>query len=111
MYNFNFMNGEKLIDIFDEVLVIQNDKEKVTTIVLTDKRMLFLDYITNDGLEVLRITKGINFTRYKEVYYEIDLNDVRGLDHDEYYRVILNDGTLFEFNNQKLYKLLKGVKK
>ena len=107
MYNFNFIDGEKLIDIFDDVLVKQGDNEKITTIALTDKRLLFLDYInTNDGLDALRIAKGINYTRYKDVYYQIDLNNIDSVDEDENYIVILKDKTVFEFNNEKLYKLL-----
>lgn len=108
MYNFNFMDGEKLIYVFDEVLVIQNDNEKITTIALTDKRILFLDYMTNDGLDALKITKGVNFKRYKEVYYEIDLNDINMLIEEEYYKVMLKDNRSFEFNNKMLYELLKG---
>lgn len=107
MYNFNFIDGEKLIDIFDDVLVKQGDNEKIITIALTDKRLLFLDYInTNDGLDVLRIAKGINYARYKDVYYQIDLNNIDSVDEDENYIVILKDKTVFEFNNEKLYKLL-----
>ena len=104
------MDNEKLIEVFDEVLVIQKDNEKITTIALTDKRILFLDYMTNDGLEVLRIAKGVNFNRCKEVYYEIDLNNISMLMEDEYYKVMLKDNTSFEFNNKKLYKLLEGDK-
>ena len=63
MYNFNFIENEELIEIFDEVLVKQNDNEKITTIAFTNKRLLFLDYITNDGLEALRITNKMNLVR------------------------------------------------
>lgn len=108
MYNFNFMKDERLIEIFEEILVRQNDNEKITTIALTDKRLLFLDYTTNDGLEALRITKGINFTRYKDVYHEINLDNIKSITEEDYYKLILKDNTSFEFNNQKLYELLKG---
>lgn len=109
MYNFNFIENEELIEIFDSVLVKQNNNEKITTIALTNKRLLFLDYVTNDGLEVLRITNKLNLMRTKEVYYTIDLDDIDSIIKDEYYIIKLKDNTLFEFNEQKLYELFKGM--
>lgn len=106
MYNFNFMEDEKLVCVFEDCFIKQNDLEKLTTVALTDKRLLFLDYITNDGLEALRISKGVNFSMIKEVYYEINLSDIEVLKEDEYYMVKLKNGLVFEFNNQELYKLL-----
>ena len=108
MYNFNFVENEELIEVFDEVYIRQNDNEKITTIALTNKRLLFLDYVTNDGLETLRITNKMNLVRNKEVYYQINLEDIKSLSETEYYNIVLKDGTEFEFNNEKLYKILGG---
>ena len=44
MYSLELMNNEEVIRIFDEIFVKQNKNEKITTIVLTNKRLLFLDY-------------------------------------------------------------------
>lgn len=106
MYNFNFIEDEQLIEVFDEVFIKQDDNEKITTIALTNKRLLFLDYVTNDGLEVLRITNKLNLVRNKEVYYQINLIDIKLIKDSGYYKVILMDNTSFEFNNQRLYELL-----
>ena len=106
MYNFNFIEKEKLIEVFDDVYIKQKDNEKITTIALTNKRLLFLDYMTNDGLETLRITNKMNFVRIKEVYYIIDLKNIESIIEDEYYILKLKDGIVINFNNQKLYKLL-----
>ena len=108
MYNFNFIENEELIDVFDEVLVKQNDNEKITTIALTNKRLLFLDYITNDGLEALRITNKMNLVRSKEVYYMIDLDEIEKVYEDEYFIIKLKDNKLIEFNELKLFELLRG---
>ena len=108
MYNFNFIENEELREVFDEVYIRQNDNEKITTIALTNKRLLFLDYITNNGLESLRITNKMNLLRSKDVYYQINLEDITLLSETEYYNVVLKDGTEFEFNNKELYKLLGG---
>ena len=108
MYNFNFIENEELIEILDEVLVKQNDNEKITTIALTNKRLLFLDYITNDGFEALRITNKMNLVRSKEVYYMIDLDEIEKVYEDEYFIIKLKDNTLIEFNELKLFELLRG---
>lgn len=64
MYNFNLNKDEEIIKVFDDVLIRQEGNEKVTTIALTNKRVLFLDYlIENEGLEVLRIARGMNYIK------------------------------------------------
>ena len=108
MYNFNFTSNEELIDVFDEVYIRQNNDEKITTIALTNKRLLFLDYIVNDGLEVLRITNKMNLARIKEVYYSIDLDQIEQIYKDEYFIIKLKDNTSLEFNELKLFELLGG---
>ena len=108
MYNFNFIENEELREVLNEVYVRQNNNEKMTTIALTNKRLLFLDYITNDGLEALRITNKMNLGRSKEVYYSIDLEDIKLLSEKEYYNIVLKNGMEFEFNNKELYELLGG---
>lgn len=109
MYNFELMDNEKVIKIFDEILIKQEDNQKTTTIVLTDKRLLFLDYVTpNEGSEVLRIARGANYIKYKEVYYQIDLNKIVDITKKEYYQVILENKMTFEFDDDELYNLLKS---
>ena len=108
MYNFNFIENEELVEVFDGVYVRQNYNEKITTIALTNKRLLFLDYITNDGLEALRIMNKMNLVRTKEVYYKINLEDIKSLRKTEYYNIVLKDDTEFEFNSEELYELLGG---
>ncbi len=41
MYDFNLINGEEVIKIFDNVWVKQGNNEKNTTIALTNQRLLF----------------------------------------------------------------------
>lgn len=108
MYNLELMNNEEVIRIFDEIFVKQNKNEKITTIVLTNKRLLFLDYlIENEGLEVLRIARGINYIKTKEVYYQINLSDVKNISKNKYHKIVCKNGMSFEFDDDELYKLLK----
>ena len=109
MYNFELMDDEKVIRIFDEVFIKQGENEKNTAIILTNKRLLFLDYINvNEGLEVLRIARGADYIKYKETYYQIDLNDIVDIIKNQYYQVILKNDITFEFDNEELYSLLKS---
>lgn len=108
MYNLDFLEDEKLVGIFDEIFVKQGENKKNTTIALTNMRLLFLDYIVPDeGQEVLRIARGANYFRYKEIYYQIDLKDIAKVTEGEYYQVALKNKVSFEFNNEDLYELLK----
>lgn len=109
MYNFDLINNEEVIKIFDEVFIKQGENEKITTIVLTNKRLLFLDYIIpNEGLEVLRIARGADYIKYKEIYYQIHLNDIVNIIKDEHYQVVLKNKIAFEFNDEELYNLLQS---
>lgn len=110
MYNFNLNKDEEIIKVFDGVLIRQKGNEKVTTIALTNKRVLFLDYlIENEGLGVLRIARGMNYIKYKEVYYQINLNDIESIIKDKFYKVILKNKNSFEFDKGELYSLLEQV--
>ena len=52
----------------------------------------------------------MNLLRIKEIYYQINLEDIKSVQDGEYYQIILKDDTEFEFNNQELYELLGGKK-
>lgn len=110
MYNFGLMDDEELVKVFDEVLVKQGKNEKVTTIAVTNKRLLFLDHgVENEGAEVLRIAREINYFRVKEVYYEINLKDITDVVKDKLYQVILKDNKMFEFYDEELFLLINNV--
>lgn len=111
MYNFNLMNNEEVIAVFDKLFIKQDDNEKITTIALTNKRLLFLDYLVqNEGLEVLRIARGASYPMYKDIYHQTNLDDIEKITNEKSYKVILKDQTYFEFDNKELYDLLKGSK-
>lgn len=108
MYDFSLISGEEVLDIFDNVWVKQGNNEKNTTIALTNKRLLFLEYSKDDPNEVLRTARGLEYPRYKEVYYQIELTNISEVKENENYSIILNDNTYFEFDNNQLFELLKN---
>ena len=107
MYNFDFQKDEELIEVFDDIWVGQGEQEKTTTIALTNQRLLFLDYDPEDMYDNLRIAEGINYTRYKEVYYQIKLTDITNIDKSDTITINLKNGTSFDIDNEELYKLLE----
>lgn len=108
MYNFNLSDNEEVIKIFDKVLITQDNNERITSIVLTNQRLLFCDYINNDQAETLRVARGMDYIKYKEVTHIIYLKDIVSVDKDELYVVSLNNFS-FEFNNEELYFMLNKV--
>ncbi len=106
MYNFVLQKGEETIQIFDDIYIKQGQNEKETTIILTNKRLLFLEYLADDPNEILRIGRGVQYLRAKEVYYEIKLSDIQKISFNKLYKVKLKNNVEFEFEDQNLYKLL-----
>ena len=53
MYNLNLSKNEKLIQIFDNILITNNKEEKTTTMAITNKRLLFLDYLKKQYHEMI----------------------------------------------------------
>ena len=39
MYNFDLLNEEEIVKIFDELLIKQGDRQKMISAVLTNKRL------------------------------------------------------------------------
>lgn len=108
MYNLNLSKNEKLIQIFDKTLITNDIEEKTTTIAITNKRLLFLDYLnTNVALDALRITNKLNTIRYKDIYYELNLSDIKLTKQSNYYTISKNNKPIFNFYNQEIYNLLK----
>lgn len=87
--------------IFDNQYIKQGNNEKTTSAILTNQRLLFLDHIVqNEGLEVLRIARGSQSLQYKEVYYQIILNDIKTINKKELYEIVLNNNSIIEFNEK-----------
>lgn len=107
MYNFNLIDGEDILQIFDDEYIKQGVNEKNTTIVLTNKRILFMDYDKEDPNEILRIGRGVDYLRYKEVYYKVELANIKELIENDLYKVILKNGVEFEFENEAILNIIK----
>ncbi|HIT22361.1 MAG TPA: hypothetical protein IAB56_05295 [Candidatus Scybalousia intestinigallinarum] len=108
MYNFNLLVGEKIVKIFDRLLIRQSDKQKILSAVLTNKRLLFFEFVNSNPAETLRTARGVSFIGSKDVIYEISLNTIESVEKDEYYLINLKNSVSFEFEDEELYELLKN---
>ena len=106
MYNFELKDHEELIDVFDDIWVRQEDNEKRTSVALTNQRLLFLGYDKFDCKETLRIARNIDYLRCKEIYYQINLEEIINIEKLENYIVHVSDSVTFEFDNDELFHLI-----
>lgn len=111
MYNFGLIDDEKVIEVFDDIWVREGNNEKNTTIALTNKRLLFMAYDKYDSNEVMRIARGVDYMRFKEVYYKINIADISSIETKENYVLHLKDNTELEFDNDNLFKLMTELLK
>lgn len=110
MYNIELLKKEKIIDIFDDVLIKSGEKERYTTIAITNQRILLLDYLGDTFIEeTLRIAQGVSYLRMKEVYYIIDRKNIENIFENEYFILELKDKTILEFDNKDIYNILKSI--
>ncbi len=108
MYNFDFLKNEELIEIFEDVWIVQGKNEKCTAIALTNKRLLFLDYDKFDSRENLRVGRGVEYARFKEVYYFIDLKNIIKVSNKKGITIIdLSDGKYLEIENENIFSLIQ----
>ena len=109
MYNFNLEKGESLYSVFDEVLVKQGNNQKVVSVALTDKRILFLDFVSREPYETLKGAQASNYIKIKEVFYYRNLNEIKEVKSSTFYEIKFNDSSFVEFDNEELFKALKEL--
>lgn len=107
MFNLKLLDDEEIKLVENDVLLKTNNDYLNITIVITNKRLLMLDY--PKGLDALKFGKMINYPRYLEVIFECDLNDINNvLEEDEFDKYILNDERYFYLNSDEIRKYLSN---
>ena len=85
-------------------------KAKKYTSIITNKRLLILDYpgSIHNSMEDLRISGKTSYIRKKEVISEIYLSDIVSLDDKkQFYKIILKDGKYLNLNDNEVTNYLK----
>ncbi len=104
MYNFKKIKNEKIEKIEDDCVLLFNNKERSISAILTNKRLILLDYPDGtDYQETLRISNGVNYMRNKEEFYSININDILNAENDKY---ILKDNNYFFLKTNDINKTI-----
>ena len=53
MYKYTLNDNEDIIKIFDNLYIKQGNNEKITSTILTNQRLLFLDYIVLNNNSII----------------------------------------------------------
>lgn len=106
MYNFNLEKGENLHSIYDDVTIRQGDNQRVVSIAITNKRILFLDYQSVEPYETLKGAHASDYIKIKEIIFYRLLTDIKKVSNRNGYSLEFNDGYEIEFDNTDLYNCL-----
>ena len=111
MYDFKLNNNEEIKLISDNMVVFTNNKEINVTCIITNQRLLILDYPSGiyNSAEDLRMSGKMTYIRKKEVIEAINLKDIKSLiKKNNYYKIEfknkeyinLNDDDIIEYLNK-----------
>ena len=109
MYNFNLEKNEVVDSIFDDVLIKQGDNQKMISVAITNKRILFLDYQDNMLLDTLKGAHASSYIKCKEVIFYKKLSSIKSITSGSLYKLEFDDNMVVEFDNQEVFKALNNL--
>ena len=110
MYDFKLEQNEEIKLISDNTIIYVDKESKNYTSIITNKRLLILDYPSgvHNSAEDLRISGRMTYIRKKEVISEIYLNDMISLENEkQFYKIILRNGKYLNINDDEIINYLK----
>ena len=110
MYDFKLNKGEEIKLISDNTIVYTSSEERNVTCIITNKRLLILDYPSgaHNSAEDLRISGKMTYIRKKEVIGEIDLKDIENITKEsDYYKIEFNNKEYINLNDKEIIEYLK----
>lgn len=104
MYIFDKLESEEIEYISDSALLKVNEQDKNISVILTNQRLLLLDYPSkvNNYEEALK-SKAVNYIEKKEVILAVNLNDIISIENDKY---TLKDTNYFYLKDEELKKYI-----
>ena len=106
MYNFKKLKNETIELIEDNCLLLYDGKEREISVILTNKRLILLDYPDGtDYQETLRISKGVNYLRNKEEIFSIEISKIDNIRKNKY---VLKNGNYFNLKTKEIEKRIIG---
>ncbi len=113
MYDFKLNKGEEIKLISDNTIVYTAKEEKNVTCIITNKRLLILDYPSgvHNSAEDLRISGKMTYIKKREVVGEIELKDIETIiKESDYYKIEFINKEYINLNDDDIIEFLKGAK-
>jgi len=98
MYDFLKLEGENILLISDDAILLKENTEKNISVIITNKRMLLLDYPekSNNYEEAMRTSRGSEYIMKKEPIFTIELDKIKSIEQQSNYdKYILYDTNYF----------------
>lgn len=106
MYNYELLENEKIIKIFDDVLLKTGNDILNVSVIITNMRFIILGI--PDDIESFRVGRMIiDKPISKEIKFETNINNIIAIKRKEnYYKYILSDTNYFLLNTDEIYKFI-----
>ena len=105
IYNFNKLDNEEILLISDESILKKDDKEEKISTIVTNKRLILLDYpdASNNYEEVMRTSRGADYILQKEPILTIDLDDIKEIiNENNFDKYVLTTSNYFYLNDKEI---------
>ena len=110
MYDFKLNKNEEIKLISDNTIIYTDIEEKNVTSIVTNQRLLILDYPSGiyNSAEDLRISGKMTYIRKKEIICEINLQDIKSIIKDKsYYKIELDNDSYINLVDDEIISFLK----
>ena len=100
MYNYKLLDNEEIALIDDNVII--KDKDNLYTVIITNKRLLVLDYPSGvyNSMEDLRISGNINYVKMKEIILDKKIDEIKKIDdNSEFSKIIFLDDSFIQIKS------------
>ena len=110
MYEFEKLKDEEIILISDNTKLKKEEKDTNISTVLTNKRLILLDYpsAVNNYEETLRTSRNQEFLKKKEVILEINLSDIKEIIEEEFDKYVLKNDSYFYIKDKEIKDKIKN---
>ena len=107
MYEFDKLDGEIIKLITDEAYLLRNDKKDNISAIVTNKRLILLDYESRDNNyeEALRTGLNMDYIKRKVPILIVNNEDIKEIKETRYYdKYTLNNDSYFNIENKEILK-------
>jgi len=105
LYNFNKLDNEEILLISDESILRKDDKEEVISTIVTNKRLILLDYPeeSNNYEEAMRTSRGADYILQKEPILIINLEEIKEIvNENNFDKYMLITSNYFYLNDNEI---------